>query len=67
MKPWVALTQLGEDFDLVMLDVVKGDHKSAKYLDLNPLAVVSYLTVDHGTTALMPTSPKVYANSAQAA
>ena len=50
MKPWLALTQLERDFELVVMDVLKGEQKAPEFLDLNPLGVVPFLLDDDGTT-----------------
>lgn len=48
-KPWLAMTQLGQRFDLKLIDVLKGEQKSAEYLAINPLGVVPYLVTDAGS------------------
>ena len=40
--------QLGQDFDLTLIDVLKGEQKSQEYLNINPLGVVPYLETDTG-------------------
>lgn len=45
-KPWLAMTQLGIPFDLALIDVLKGEQKSPKYLRVNPLGVVPYMVTD---------------------
>ena len=45
-KPWLAMHQLGQTFDLTLIDVLKGEQKSPSYLDINPLGVVPYLEAD---------------------
>ena len=47
-KPWLAMHQLGQKFDLVLIDVLKGEQKSKAYLDVNPLGVVPYLETAEG-------------------
>ena len=42
MKPWLALNQLGQDFELILVDVLKGEQKAAPFLAVNPLGVVPY-------------------------
>lgn len=48
MKPWLALNQLGLDFELTVIDVLKGEQKSDAYRAINPLGVVPWLTTDEG-------------------
>lgn len=48
MKPWLALNQLGLDFDLSVIDVLKGEQKSDAYRAINPLGVVPWLVTDDG-------------------
>ncbi|MEM6464563.1 MAG: glutathione S-transferase family protein [Pseudomonadota bacterium] len=48
MKPWLALQQLDQKFELHLIDVLKGEQKSPDYLALNPLGVVPYLITDTG-------------------
>lgn len=48
MKPWLALHQLGRDFELVLVDVLKGEQKSDRFLAINPLGVVPYLETETG-------------------
>ena len=47
-KPWLAMHQLGQTFDLTLIDVLKGEQKSPEYLEINPLGVVPYLETDTG-------------------
>lgn len=47
-KPWLAMQQLGQRFDLEMIDVLAGEQKSAAYLRVNPAGVVPYLVTDEG-------------------
>ncbi len=47
-KPWLAMHQLGQDFDLTLIDVLKGEQKSEEYLKINPLGVVPYLETGDG-------------------
>lgn len=49
MKPWLALNQLGLDFDIELIDVLSGQQKSPDFLAINPLGVVPYLVTDGGT------------------
>lgn len=79
-KPWLAMHQLGQPFDLALVDVLKGEQKSAAYLEINPLGVVPYLVTDtgHGIgesnamlwflaegSHLMPTGPEERAEALQ--
>ncbi len=48
MKPWLALNQLGLDYELTMIDVLKGEQKSDSYRAINPLGVVPWLVTDDG-------------------
>lgn len=48
MKPWLALNQMEKDFELVLVDVLKGEQKAAAYVALNPLGVVPFLVTDNG-------------------
>lgn len=48
MKPWLALKQLGLDFELTVIDVLKGVQKSDAYRAINPLGVVPWLVTDVG-------------------
>jgi len=80
MKPWLALNQLGKDFELALVDVLKGEQKSPEYLAVNPLGVVPCLITDtdqsigesnamlwhiaHGTD-LMPASKDAQAEALQ--
>lgn len=47
-KPWLVMQQLGQDFDLKLIDVLKGEQKSPEYLNINPLGVVPYLETKPG-------------------
>ena len=47
-KPWLAMHQLERDFDLTLVDVLKGEQKSAAFLEINPLGVVPYLVTHTG-------------------
>ncbi len=40
--------QLGQEFDLTLIDVLKGEQKSPEYLAINPLGVVPYLETEAG-------------------
>lgn len=40
--------QLGQSFDLALVDVLKGEQKSPEYLRINPLGVVPYLVTETG-------------------
>lgn len=48
LKPWLVMNQLGLPFDLHLVDVLKGEQKTPKYLAINPLGVVPYLVTDTG-------------------
>ena len=48
MKPWLALHQLGLDFELTVIDVLQGEQKSDGYRAINPLGVVPWLVTDDG-------------------
>lgn len=43
MKPWLALSQLKREFELILVDVLQGEQSSDDYLKINPLGVVPYL------------------------
>ena len=47
-KPWLVMHQLGQEFDLTLIDVLKGEQKSPEYLAINPLGVVPYLEIEAG-------------------
>jgi len=47
-KPWLAMTQLNQRFDLTLIDVLRGEQKSPEYLRINPLGVVPYLVTEAG-------------------
>jgi len=47
-KPWLAMTQLGVRFDLILIDVLSGEQKSPTYLGINPLGVVPYMQTPDG-------------------
>ena len=47
-KPWLAMSQLGQPFELTLIDVLQGEQKSPRYLEINPLGVVPYLVTDTG-------------------
>ena len=47
-KPWLAMMQLGQAFDLKLVDVLAGEQKKPDYLAVNPLGVVPYLVTDTG-------------------
>ena len=80
MKPWLALNQLDREFELSLVDVLKGEQKSEDFLALNPLGVVPYLVTSDGQgigesaamlwylaegTHLMPNSPDARAQALQ--
>lgn len=46
MKPWLALNQLEREFEVVLIDVLKGEQKSPQFLQINPFGVVPFLCVD---------------------
>ncbi len=48
MKPWLAMNQLGKDFNLKMVDVLKGEQRGAPYLAVNPMGVVPFLVTADG-------------------
>lgn len=48
MKPWLALTQLKREFELILVDVLTGEQKAPAFLARNPLGVVPFLETDHG-------------------
>ena len=48
MKPWLALHQLEQDFELTLIDVLKGEQKSPDFLKVNPLGVVPFLEPETG-------------------
>lgn len=48
MKPWLVMNQLGQTFDLHLVDVLTGEQKKDDYLAINPLGVVPYLETDGG-------------------
>ncbi|WP_299401810.1 glutathione S-transferase family protein [uncultured Roseobacter sp.] len=47
-KPWLAMHQLGHPFEVVLIDVLRGEQKSPEYLAINPLGVVPHLQTDTG-------------------
>ena len=47
-KPWLAMQQLHQDFDLELIDVLSGEQKTPAYLAVNPLGVVPFLVTDDG-------------------
>lgn len=48
MKPWLAMLQLGQPFEVTLIDVLKGEQKDASYLKRNPLGVVPFLVAGSG-------------------
>ncbi len=79
-KPWLAMTQLGVPFELVLIDVLQGEQKAPEYLQINPLGVVPFLLSETGQgigesnamlwylaegTALMPVTPAARAEALQ--
>ena len=47
-KPWLAMNQLGIEFELSLIDVLTGQQKSPDYLAINPLGVVPFLVTERG-------------------
>lgn len=47
-KPWLAMHQLEQDFELILVDVLKGEQKKPDYLSINPLGVVPHLQTETG-------------------
>ncbi len=47
-KPWLAMQQLHQDFDLALIDVLSGEQKTPAYLAVNPLGVVPFLVTADG-------------------
>ncbi|MEM1367068.1 MAG: glutathione S-transferase family protein, partial [Cyanobacteria bacterium P01_H01_bin.15] len=45
-RPWAMLKLLGLDFDEIVLDFFKGEHKDPEFLKLNPLGQVPVLIDD---------------------
>ncbi len=79
-KPWLALNQLRQRYDLALIDVLAGEQKSPVYLRINPLGVVPFMVTEDGTglgesnamlwyladgTALMPTRAAARAEALQ--
>ena len=79
-KPWLAMTQVGIPFDLVLVDVLRGEQKSPEFLRIKPLGVVPYLLTEDGNgigesnamlwylaegTPLMPGTPAARAEALQ--
>lgn len=48
MKPWLAMNQLGKEFDLKMVNVLEGEQKSERFRAVNPLGVVPFLVTSDG-------------------
>ncbi len=48
MKPWLALNQLKFDFELKLVDVLKGEQTTPAYQAVNPRGRVPYLVTDSG-------------------
>jgi glutathione S-transferase len=80
MKPWLALSQLGLDVELTVIDVLKGEQKSDYFRAINPLGVVPWMVTDDGQgigesnamlwylaegTSLMPATPAERAEALQ--
>lgn len=42
-KPWLTLKQLHRNFEVKLIDVLRGEQKEVEYLKINPLGVVPYL------------------------
>ncbi|MCF2903409.1 glutathione S-transferase family protein [Octadecabacter sp. CECT 8868] len=51
MKPWLAMIQLEQEFELKIVDVLNGEQKRPDFLNLNPLGVVPFL-VDEADVSL---------------
>lgn len=79
-KPFLTLNQLGIDFEVVEVDVLKGETRSPAYLSLNPAGNVPYLMTQEGVgvgesnamlwliadgSSLMPQTPLERAQSLQ--
>ncbi|MEJ6392610.1 glutathione S-transferase family protein [Gymnodinialimonas sp. 2305UL16-5] len=47
-KPWLALHQTGQSVNVELIDVLKGEQKSDRYLQINPAGVVPFLQTDAG-------------------
>lgn len=47
-KPWLAMNQLGLEYELEMINVLEGEQKSAEFLAINPLGVVPFLRGSSG-------------------
>ncbi len=80
MKPWLAMNQLGVEFELTLIDVLSGEQKSNDFLSVNPLGVVPFFVTSEGQgigesnailwylaegTDLMPQSPAERAEALQ--
>ncbi len=48
MKPWLALNQLRLDHELILINVLEGEQRSAPFLNVNPLGVVPWLVTEEG-------------------
>ena len=48
MKPWLAMNQLGTEFELSLIDVLNGEHKQPAYQKINPLGVLPYMITESG-------------------
>jgi glutathione S-transferase len=48
MKPWLLMHQRQLEFELTLIDVLKGEQKSPEYLKVNPLGVVPYMITPEG-------------------
>lgn len=79
-KPWLACQQLEIPLQVELIDVLKGEQKSARFLEINPLGVVPYLVTESAEglgesnamlwylaegSDLMPTSPHDRAEALQ--
>ena len=79
-KPWLAMNQLGLQFEINLVDVLVGEQQSPEYLKVNPMGVVPYLVTEAGKglgesnavlwyiaedTFLMPQSPEARAEALQ--
>lgn len=48
MKPWLAMTQLEQEFELELVDVLTGEQKAPAFLQVNPLGVLPFLELEPG-------------------
>jgi len=47
-KPWLTLKQLQKDFEVTLIDVLRGEQKDAEYLAINPFGVLPYILTGKG-------------------